>query len=320
MAPGRRRRPHQASGEVRGVSSSSCPLCPGREAETPREVLRLPPEDGNPWAVRVVPNKFAVLSPEQGGPEERCEGMLFRERDGVGYHELVVDSAHHDRRIAEMSGGEVALILDAYHDRYRELRNDARVAYIVVFKNVGSRAGASLQHPHSQIVAVPMAPRSLEQRYARARAYHDETKRCLYCDMVEAEREAATRMVGETDRFVAFCPFASGVPFETWIAPKAHQPSFGATSRADRLELGELLRSSLRRADEALGRPDFNYVLHTAPVSEENEPYYLWHLQILPRTTTLAGFELGSGIPINTTLPEDAAAALRSAEGSEWGH
>lgn len=312
VAPRRGHRPHEPGTPPAEERAQSCPLCPGHEEETPPELFRLPSGRGTPWAVRVVPNKFAVLSPADTGPEPREAGWL-REAPGVGHHELVVDSPHHARRMSRMGTDEIARVLDVYHARYGALRRDDRMAGIVIFKNSGPRAGASLTHPHSQIVATPMAPPGLARRYDRARAYFEETDRCLYRDLIEAERDAGVRIVLEAAGFVVFCPFASGMPYETWIAPTAEQPSFGATSRRERRELAAALGSTLFALDRALGAPDFNYVLHTAPIADERRPYYRWHLQILPRVTTLAGLELGAGIPVNITFPEEAAAALRAA-------
>jgi UDPglucose--hexose-1-phosphate uridylyltransferase len=311
VAPARRARPHDAEAEPGPGSGSVCPLCPGHEDQTPPELLRLPAENGDGWAVRVVANKFAALSPTADSTAEHREAGLLRERDGFGYHELIVDGPHHDQRPGEMGTRALARVLDVYHARYAALRRDPRVAYILVFKNCGARASASLVHPHSQLVATPFAPLALERRYIRARAHFERTGRCLYCDLLAAELQAARRIVWETERFVVVCPFASGTPFETWILPKRHQPSFGSTSAADRMELAAVLRPTLRALDVVLDRPDFNYVLHTAPVAEEDRPFYLWHVQVLPRVATLAGFELGSGIRINAVEPEHAATQLR---------
>jgi UDPglucose--hexose-1-phosphate uridylyltransferase len=259
-----------------------------------------------------VPNKFAALSPDEPARELRV-GPLFREVAAAGHHEVIIEGPLHGRRMADMEDVEVADALEAYHSRYVSVRADPRVAYVIVFKNCGARAGASLAHPHSQLVATPMAPLGLQPRYARAREHHEATGRCLYCDLVEAEMEAGVRVLFETERFAVYCPFASGVPYEIWIAPRRHQSSFGFTSRQERVDLARVLRRTLGAVDRALDRPDFNYVLHTAPVADEARPYYLWHLQILPRTTTLAGFELGSGIPINGVPAEEAAEQLRAA-------
>lgn len=312
VAPERRRRPKEPRASQPSPAAGSCPFCAGREEDTPGELLRLSSPDGSGWSVRVVPNKFAALSPDEPGGE-RLQGPFFREVAAAGHHEVIIEGPTHGRRMADMADHEVADAIEAYHSRYLALRDDGRVAYVIVFKNSGARAGASLAHPHSQIAATPMAPLGLQRRYARAREHHEATGRCLYCDLVDAELEAGSRVVLETERYVVYCPFASGVPYETWIAPRRHQPSFGFTSREERVELARILRRTLGALDRALDRPDFNYVLHTAPVGDEGKPYYLWHLQILPRIATLAGFELGSGIPINGVTPEEAAAALRAA-------
>jgi UDPglucose--hexose-1-phosphate uridylyltransferase len=312
VAPERRRRPKEPRGSQPAPGAESCPFCPGREADTPVELLRIPSPVGSGWSVRVIPNKFAALSPDEP-PRERLQGPLFREVAAAGHHEVIVEGPQHGQRMADMSDLQVADALEAYHSRYLALRADPRVAYVIVFKNSGARAGASLTHPHSQHVATPMAPHGLQRRYARAREHHEATGHCLYCDLVEAELETRVRVVLATELFAVYCPFASGVPYETWIAPRRHQPSFGTTSRQERVHLARILRRTLGALDRALDRPDFNYVLHTAPVADEARPYYLWHLQILPRIATLAGFELGSGIPINSVTPEEAAGQLRTA-------
>jgi UDPglucose--hexose-1-phosphate uridylyltransferase len=312
IAPNRLARPHDPAPTGRAdVALTHCPLCPGHEAETPPELLRLPAPP-NQWTVRVVSNKYAVVTPA-AAIQERQEGPLFRELDGVGHHELLIDSPRHDARTADMTEAELTALLDVYHSRYLSLRSAPHVEYVIVFKNSGARAGASLTHPHSQLLTTPMAPLNLELRYNRARFHHQQTGRCLYCDLLNAELHESRRVVFESERFVVFCPFASGVAYETWIVPKRHQPSFGSTTSAERKEAARVLRGVMRAVDRVLDRPAFNYVLHTAPIADEDAPYYLWHLQILPRIATFAGFELGSGIPINTEPPEEAAAHLRAA-------
>ncbi|MCG8554313.1 MAG: galactose-1-phosphate uridylyltransferase [Proteobacteria bacterium] len=313
LAPVRERRPQQVAGKP--ATREDCPLCPGHESRTPPELLRIPADCRAPWSVRVVPNKFALLSPAQSA-EQACNTPLLREHRGYGHHEVIVEGPGHEPRMAELSLGEVAAVLDAYSARYAELRSDPRVAYVLVFKNCGVSAGASLVHPHSQLMATQVAPLELQHRIARARKHFEHTGRCLQLDAIEAELRARERVVSETDRFVAYCPFASVAPYEVRIAPKAQQAAFGATSSAERLELAGLLRSTLLALDRALELPAFNYMLHTAPLAHETSPYYLWHLQIRPRTATLAGFELGSGIATKTVFPEEAAARLRQKLGA----
>lgn len=317
VAAERIRRPHEYRQKARSFSqpneSGPCPFCPGREASTPEEVFRIPDSGGTGWAVRVTANKFPALGP--GGRLARREaGPLFREMDGVGAHEVIIETPAHDRSLPLMTDREVADILNAYQARYRSLREDARLKYIIIFKNHGEAAGTSLSHPHSQLVATPVPPMLLRRKYEVAIAHYDDTGRCLYRDVADEERRAKSRVVLETDLFLVFHPFASRVPFETWITPKRHQPSFGQVSPEDLLALAPVLRSTLRALHDRLGDPDFNYIIHSAPIEDENKDYYLWHIQILPRLTTIAGFELGSGIYVTTTLPEESATSIRNYE------
>lgn len=314
IATGRGKRPHELTRASEPAPAAprkpSCPFCPGNEAQTPPELLRIADRHGIGWAVRVLPNKFAALAGE-GEPRRREAGPLFREMAGVGHHEVIVETPVHDRVLSLMTDAEVERVLRAYQSRYRALHEDPRVKCIIIFKNHGERAGTSLEHPHSQLVATPVAPMQMRRKYEVAIGHYDDTGRCLYCDLIEAEVRAKVRIVLETDRFVALQPFASRAPFETWIAPKRHQPSFAQVSAEDLAALAQVLKRMLRALYDALGNPDFNYILHSAPTEDESKSYYLWHIQIVPRLTTIAGFELGSGIYITTTAPEDSAAFLR---------
>lgn len=314
IAAERMRRPHESNqrGDARAPAKEPgwCPFCPGQEAATPEEVFRIPASEGAGWAVRVTANKYPALG-EAGGLDRRESGPLFREMDGVGVHEVIIETPDHDRTLPLMTDHEVADVLIAYQARYRTLREDPRLKYIIIFKNHGEAAGTSLAHPHSQLVATPVPPMLLRRKYEVATAHYDDTGRCLYCDVAEEERRAKSRVVLETDRFLVFHPFASRVPFETWIAPKRHQPSFAQVSAEDLRELAPVLRRTLRALHDRLGNPDFNFIVHSAPIEDENKDYYLWHIQILPRLTAIAGFELGSGIYITTMLPEESAAVMR---------
>ncbi len=266
---------------------------------------------GEDWAVRVFPNKFAVLK-GQGAPRRREQDTLFREMDGVGFHEVIVETPLHNRFIRLMDDNEVHQVLSAYQARYLTLRQDPRIKYIIIFKNYGEAAGTSLEHPHSQLVATPVAPMLLRRKYEVAIGHFDDTGRCLYCDLVEAELKSKSRVILETTRLVVFHPFASRVPFETWVAPKGHQPSFGQITSEDMGELAQVLRRVLHGLYQALGDPDYNYIIHSAPAEDEKKQYYLWHLQILPRLAKIAGFELGSGIFVTTMVPEESAAFMRN--------
>jgi UDPglucose--hexose-1-phosphate uridylyltransferase len=202
-------------------------------------------------------------------------------------------------------------LLRVYQQRYVELRDDPSIDYIVIFKNHGEQAGTSLVHPHSQVVATPVAPALYRRKYEVAVENYDRTGTCLYCDIAERELAEGTRVVMETDGFVVFHPFASRSPFETFILPRQHRPSFGQVPQAELTELARVLRSTLFGIHQRLGNPDFNYVIHSVPTDEEESRYYMWHAQIVPRLTTMAGFEMGSGMYINIALPEETAAFMR---------
>lgn len=316
FASERSRRPHEFKKVPVALSEASsdplCPFCPGKEAMTPPELTRYPAGGSSEWTVRVVPNKFPALHTD-GEPHREEKGRLFREMAGVGHHEIVIETPEHHRPTPILPPADLHHVLRAYRDRYRVLRQDPRVRYVIIFKNHGEGAGTSLVHAHSQLVATPIAPMQIRRKYEVAVGHYDDTGRCLYCDLVDEELRARVRIVQETERYAVFHPYASRVPFETWIVPKVHQPSFGMLGDSETEELARVLSTQLRTIYTALGNPDFNYIIHTAPVEGEAHPYYLWHLQILPRLTMIAGFELGSGISINTVMPEESAAFIR-----EW--
>ena len=316
IAPERGKRPDQfRSAVVRSKEPTfdpGCPFCPGNEAATPPEVLvkRLCAAGKSGWQVRVVPNKFPALTP-QGSTKLHTEAGFFQKMDGFGYREIIVETPIHDRFLAAMRAEEVEAILRAYRDRYVALKEDPRVKFILIFKNHGEGAGTSLQHPHSQIVATPIVPVNLRRKYEEAVRYHDATGRCLYSDLIEAERTVGERVITETPGYIVFHPFASHVPFETWLVPKAYQSAFGQVSLEELKELSKILPRTLARLAEVLNDPDYNLVLHSAPVGDENKEYFLWHLRIVPRLTQLAGFEIGSGMLINIYKPEETARLVR---------
>jgi UDPglucose--hexose-1-phosphate uridylyltransferase len=283
------------------------------EARTPPELLArrdtgAANEPG--WSVRVIPNKFAAVVPE-GSTERLLLDNFFRQMAGVGHHEVVIETPVHNRFIRSMSLAEVKEVLYAYRDRYLSLRQDRRVKLILIFKNHGEGAGTSLTHPHSQIVATPVVPAYVRRKCEEAIRYFDATGRCLYVDILKAEGQSGQRVILESDCFLVFHPFASHVPFETWIVPKQHRPSFGQVTVEELGDLAVVLKESLGRLAGLLNDPDFNYVIHSVPVDGEDEEYFLWHLEIVPRLTRIAGFEIGSGMRINTACPEETARSMR---------
>ena len=309
----RARRPREfAAREAALVETprESCPFCPGHEKESPPELYREP--QSTAWSVRVVPNKFPALSP--GLTQPPCatpsQGGMFFQQAGVGHHEVIIESPQHSARLATMSSEEIADILHAYRSRYQDLRRDPAVRLIIIFKNSGEQAGTSLSHPHSQLIATPIVPLWIQTKHAVARQYWDQHQRCLYCDLLEAELQHKERVIFETQHFGVFQPFASRLPFETWIMPKRHAPSFGGLQDNELVDLANVIRTIFRLLERGLGPFPYNYVIHSAPAWEEDRRFYLWHLEILPRLTTIAGFEMGSRIFINTASPEETAAFL----------
>ncbi len=316
LAPGRGGRPHDVErGRDRPRDErdydEDCPFCPGHEASSPTPTLIWPA--GGPWQVRVVPNKYPLVAPPDGVlPAPR--GGLLEATPAVGAHEVIVESPHHVRPIARMTREEVKLVLWAYRERLRALSRAPWVRYLVVFKNSGPTAGTSLGHPHSQLVALAARPDAVEQRRAIAREHRARTGRRLHEDVLAAELRTAERLVATTERFVAYCPFASAVPFAVDVCPRVAMPSFGDADDASLLELASLLRDVLQRVAHLLHDPDYNYVLHTGLVGDPEAADESWRLAIEPRVSTAAGFERGSGLGVNTTPPEEAAARLRGAE------
>jgi UDPglucose--hexose-1-phosphate uridylyltransferase len=287
-----------------------CPFCPGNEHMTPPEITRVT-LDGT-WDQRVFPNLFPALEP--GGSLERHDGAgLFGEMGGVGSHEVIVESPLHGERMDEMSPDRMTRVIGLWRDRYVTLKSDPATKGVIVFKNFGERAGTSLVHPHSQIVATPVFPPDSLRRYAVATRYFDDTGHCVYDDLLDAELRRGKRLVARMDGFAAVAPFAARVPFETWIMPLRHQTSFGQLGDDLVPALAELLRGILGALRRVGGDPDFNVVVLSAPSHEEWKPFFLWHVRILPRLATAAGFELGSGMYINTVSPEESAQLLREA-------
>jgi UDPglucose--hexose-1-phosphate uridylyltransferase len=300
---------------VRPPHDPGCPFCPGNEHMTPPEVLayRPPGSEANSgdWWVRVVPNKFPALAIE-GGLSKRAYGM-YDAMNGVGAHEVIIESPEHDQSPATLTRHQLEETLWACRDRYLDLRRDQRFKYILIFRNHGRVAGASLDHPHSQLIATPMVPSEVVTEMEGAHQYYDYHDRCIFCDMCQQELDAGERVVTENAGFVAFVPFASKVPFEVWIMPKEHTTSFASHTREQMAQFAEVFQESLQRINWCLNCPPYNYSIHTAPLREEVSEFYHWHVQILPRLTIAAGFEMGTGIYINVSRPEEAAKFLREA-------
>jgi UDPglucose--hexose-1-phosphate uridylyltransferase len=314
IAPERAGRPHDHSECRRTISeptfAKDCPFCPGNEGMTPPEVAVYRKKDISMWVVRVVPNMYPVLEGE-GSSEKRLVDDHFVSIGGFGAHEVVIESPVHNQSLKGMSHNEVEFVLRAYHDRYVDLSKKPGVKLVVIFRNQGTTAGTSIVHPHSQIVAVPIVSADVTSRCIVASEHYRKTGRCLYCDINEWELLSGKRIVSETDRFLVFNPCASRYPFETCISPKNHNASFGKIDSDEIRELAIILRRVIRTIDLALHNPDFNYVFHTAPVDYDTSPHLHWYVQIVPRIWTEGGFEIGSGIHVNTSSPEHVCELLK---------
>ena len=309
----RARRPSDFSIQPVQAQGGPCVFCPHNESKTPPEILaaRSPDSDANGpgWSLRVVPNKFPALRIE-GELEPSGEGLYDR-MNGVGAHEVVIETPDHAATLATLPPDAVADVLLAFRERMVDLKKDPRFAYILVFKNHGAAAGASLEHPHSQLIATPIIPIMVSEELKGAAEYYGMKERCVWCDVVRQERRSRRRVIVETNGFVALAPFAPRFPFETWIMPTRHRSAFEESGVDDLRGLAELLGLFLRRMDRVLQRPPYNFMLHTAPLRDGPLDHFHWHLEIIPKLTNVAGYEWGSGFFINPTPPEDAAAALR---------
>ena len=314
FAPLRKLRPHRetlrSDREVpeRQREPGLCPFCPGNEALTPPEIYAM--REGGKWRVRVIPNKFPALMIEENDHRHE-DGPMFWRMGGCGAHEVVIESPEHDTFLGQQPVEQIVLVLKTVQARYRDLMQDRRFQSIVIFKNHGEGAGTSLRHPHWQIIATPVVPRLLRLKFLEATDFFDRTGTCLYCVLLAEELAAGQRIVAANDEFVAFVPYAAHLPFETWILPRKQQGSIGLATPDQLQQLAEILRTVLLKLYVALDNPDFNLTIDMAARGDEDKQYFMWHVRILPRLATPAGFELGSGMSINTVLPEDAAHFLR---------
>ncbi|NIR00653.1 MAG: galactose-1-phosphate uridylyltransferase [Gemmatimonadales bacterium] len=319
IARGRGRRPSDFIGatpeEKLPAHDEACPFCLGNESQTPSEVFALR-EIGEPnsagWRVRVVPNKFAAL--RANGSDRVRQMGLHSSRDGFGAHEVIIETPEHNRDLWEMEPSQLEAVLEAYRQRFLAFESGEVLHHVLLFRNHGPRAGTSLVHPHSQLIAAPVMPHQLQVELQGAAAYWEYLGRCVFCALIEDEIRSRQRVVLETDHFVVMAAYAGRYPFETWILPKRHAIRFAAMSAAESSDLARVVRETLGRLAGCLDRPSYNFAIHTAPAAEHNVRAYHWHMEIFPRITTLGGFELGSDIYINVVAPEDAATYLREAE------
>lgn len=291
----------------------TCVFCPGNEKMTPPEIesVRIPntKKDTPGWSVRVVSNKFPALKIE-GGLDKRGIG-IFDMSNGVGAHEVIIENPDHNKDLADLSPDEIKDVILKYRSRSIDLEGDARFKYVLLFKNHGEAAGASLEHSHTQLIALPIVPKRVKEELKGAFNYFKYRERCVFCDMIAQEQEEKARIVFENNSFIAFCPFVPRFAFETWILPKNHNQHFISIDDSQASEMAVALREVLLKLKIALHDPAYNFIIHTAPIRNGSSEEYHWHLEIMPKLTQIAGFEWGSGFYINPTCPELAAKYLR---------
>ncbi len=286
-----------------------CPFCRGNEHMTPQELLAI---GDNGWDVRVVPNKFAALKSSKKSSYSvgrHIEG-LYLSMDGVGQHEVIIESPIHNHNLARMSLESIEKVVLVYKQRFSVLSKNENYQLILIFRNHGSRAGTSLEHPHSQLIATPFVPGYIRNRLYEAQRYFDDFGSCVYCDTVGYELKSKKRIISENQNFLAFAPYASVVPYNIMVIPKKHQSCFIQADNEVLKDLAHILKYCLKKLYDVLADPDYNYVIDSAPADKAGEKHYHWHLEIFPRLTTRAGFEIGSGMYINTMLPEECARIL----------
>ncbi|MFQ5770124.1 MAG: galactose-1-phosphate uridylyltransferase [bacterium] len=308
----RGKRPSDWANEPNIKGGGFCPFCPGNEDKTPPEIMAIRPIGNQPdvpgWDIRVVPNKFPAL---------QIEGQLLRKGEGnydmmngIGAHEVVIESPNHALDLADFTEEHLHDVLLIYRTRMLDLKKDIRFKYILIFKNHGVAAGASLEHTHSQLIATPIIPKRVVEELEGSKRFYDYKERCIYCDIIRQELKSQNRIVSSTNSYIVIEPFAPRFPFETWILPKQHYSHYENMPDEWYRELCTVLKDTLTRMNKSLGYPPYNFILHTSPVQESIYLDYHWHIEIIPKLTKIAGFEWGSGFYINPVPPEIAAENL----------
>jgi len=302
----------------------NCPFCPGNEKLTPHEIMaqRQPgtAPDSPGWSVRVFPSIHPLLRIE--GEPERAAVEMYDMHLGVGAHEVIVETPEHNLQLCSLPDEQVESVLWTYRDRILDLHKDHRLRYVLIFKNKGYAAGATISHSHSQLIATPVTPRTVRQELEGSRKYFNfnNRERCVWCDMIKTELDLEQRIVLVTKNIIAFCPYSSRFPFETWVLPLNHSHDFTHLGKTEATDLASVLKNILGRMNRALNNSPYNFVIHTAPNLASRSGHWTtiagdfhWHFEIIPRLTRVMGFEWGTGFYVNPTPPEMAAGILRNA-------
>ncbi|MGZ8497840.1 MAG: galactose-1-phosphate uridylyltransferase [Candidatus Binatia bacterium] len=312
IAPERGQRPNQFVPTSVAESAQPCPFCPGNERQTPPESWANRPADSAPdrpgWSIRVVPNKYPAVT-----ADVIADGQTADRSAGAGIHEVIIETAAHVANLAALGEAQFSKIFRAYRGRLRAVREDRRWRFALIFKNQGERAGATLEHAHAQLLALPFVPADVEQELAGARDYHRRSASCYYCALIERELEAQVRVVTSSAAFIALCPAAPRFAFETWILPRVHGAAFEHADDSTIAALAKISRQAITALDHLQANPPFNYFIQSLPLADSERAHYHWQLRLLPQFSRAAGFEWGSGIHINPVAPEAAAQVLRDA-------
>jgi len=299
---------------VKTTDIKDCVFCPGNEHLTPPEIVahrKKGPANSPDWTIRVVPNKYPALGAE-GGLEKRGFGVFDR-MNGIGVHEVIIDIPGHALDIADIPENQAEEVIWSYLGRSTDLQKDPKIKYILIFRNYGKSAGASLEHPHSQLIGLPIVPKRVNEELHSSHEYFSYKDRCVFCDIVDQELKDKERIVEENEYFIAFCPYVSRFPYEMWIMPKRHESHFTSLQKEEVRPLGVILRNAMRRLKKLLNDPPYNYIIHTSPINGNEKEYYHWHIEIMPKLVNVAGFEWGSGFYVNPVPPEEAAKNLLNA-------
>lgn len=316
----RAKRPEHFSSSSEGPQEGECPFCEGRESHTPPEIsaIRKHGEKNKPgWQIRVVSSVAPFLRIE-GELDRRGHGM-YDIMNGLGAHEVVIETPQHISNIADLPAEQISDILSVYRERLIDLERDSRFKYVLIFKNYGWSAGSGrLKHSRSQLIATPVTPKRVKEELVGARQYFEYHERCIFCDIIKQELEQKERVVLDLNGFLAIAPFASRFPFEVWILPKKHSSDYAHSDQEHRIDLARVLKLVLQKLKIALNDPPYNYIIHTAPFRRQKLGYwktidydYHWHIEIIPRLTRVAGFEWGTGFYICPLPPEEAGKFLR---------
>lgn len=315
----RGKRPSSFGNLPRQEASHLCPFCPGNENSTPPEVLAYRSDQSQPnkkgWFLRVISNKYPALTIE--GSLSREPKGIYDKMDGIGAHEVIIETSDHARDLADLSVDEIKNVLWAFRDRTLDLQKDHRFKYILIFKNHGEAAGASLEHSHSQLIATPIIPQIVMEEINGAKKYYEFKERCIFCDIIRQELSESERIVHDYGDYLSYVPYASRFPFEVWLVPKQHSAHLVDIGTDSYLYLAEALKDTLNRLRVSLNNPAFNFIIHSSPVGDEYNDIYHWHIEIIPRITSVAGFEWGSGFYINPTRPEDSAQFMSDVDPSQ---